>query len=351
MAEYDIRIPEKLQLLRIGLGGKDDLGIFAYYPSTQQTNFAVPSFCLAPMTDDPETMDVHGAIEQTLHDLLDYGGTTEDVRQIMGLVPLEELDDEAIESDEYIDIDLGWCIDGQLLGFERLDPEASDVRAILTDMQIAHIEEWFDVLSAENCLAKADAVAHDPSYRETAAKPDPLADLTTGKWRVHLVQEGERYGATGSLVYGDAISSGYPDAGEHYNDCQRHGHGLPLVEFYDVSQDPAKFPGGQFVSRYYMSTLLGLDDARDALTHIIGNGSSLSLDGGIPAWTVRGGDLKRVSDWLDAAHEALRGRAGEDERETPEQAVSLSGIERSSREAADVLSGRETHDGHETDAR
>lgn len=62
MAEYDKRIPEKLQLLRIALGGKDDLGIFAYYPSTQQTNFAFPSFCLAPATDAPDTMDIQEAI-------------------------------------------------------------------------------------------------------------------------------------------------------------------------------------------------------------------------------------------------------------------------------------------------
>lgn len=81
MAEYDKRIPEKLQLLRIALGGKDDLGIFAYYPSTQQTNFAFPSFCLAPATDAPDTMDIQGAIEQTMHDLLDYGATADDLWQ------------------------------------------------------------------------------------------------------------------------------------------------------------------------------------------------------------------------------------------------------------------------------
>ena len=58
---------------------------------------------------------------------------------------------------------------------------------------------------------------------------DPLADFTVGRFRVHLVQEGERYGAGGGFVYGKALS----------NDCQLYGHGLPLVEFYDVSQDPA----------------------------------------------------------------------------------------------------------------
>lgn len=168
MAEYDDRIPEKLQLLRVGLGGKDELGVFAYYPSSQQTNFANPSFCLAPATDDPETMDVQGAIEQTLHDLLDYGGTDEDVRAILGLVPHEELDEETLEGDEYTDIDLGWCIDGQLLSFERMDPEASDVHAVLTDRQIGYVEAWFDTLPAEECLAAAEEAVHNASSRSVA---------------------------------------------------------------------------------------------------------------------------------------------------------------------------------------
>lgn len=82
---------------------------------------------------------------------------------------------------------------------------------------------------------------------------DPLADFTVGRFRVHLVQEGERYGAGGGFVYGKDLSNG--SFGIPINDCQLYGHGLPLVEFYDVSQDPAKFPEGQFVSRYFMSTL------------------------------------------------------------------------------------------------
>lgn len=170
MEEYDSRIPEKLQLLRVGLGGRDDLAVFAYYPSSQQTNFANPSFCLAPASDEPGTMDVHGAIEETLHDLLDHGATADDVRQVMGLVQEDELDETALEYNEYIPIDLGWCIDGQLLAFEKLDPEASDVRSFLSDEQIAHIEDWFDVLPDGECLAKAEQVAHDPTYKGGGTK-------------------------------------------------------------------------------------------------------------------------------------------------------------------------------------
>ena len=60
---------------------------------------------------------------------------------------------------------------------------------------------------------------------------DPLADFTVGQFRVHLVQEGERYGASGGFVYGKALSNG--SFGIPINDCQLYGHGLPLVEFYD----------------------------------------------------------------------------------------------------------------------
>lgn len=332
MAEYDDRIPERLQLLRVGLGGKDELGVFAYYPSSQQTNFSNPSFCLAPATDDPDTMDVHGAIEETLADLLDHGGTADDVRQIMGLVPREELDETALEYDEYIPFDHGWCVEGTLLGFERLDPEASDVHAILTDMQVQHIEEWFDVLPAESCLAKAEAVAHDPSYRETVPEADPLADLTTGKWRAHLVMPGDRYGRGDALTY-------------EQQDADRYGSGLPMVEFYDTSQDPVAFPGGQFVSRYYMDTLLGTDDPKLGVP--LRDMRTLSLDGGVPAWTVSGTDLSNVAAWLDGAASRLSERdpagaaapGGRDER-----GVSLKDEARAARDASMALSGGETHE-------
>lgn len=74
-------------------------------------------------------------------------------------------------------------------------------------------------------------------------------DFTTGKWRVHLIYPGERYGLDGCLTYELNAYSGSPAAA--------HRASYPLVEFYDTSQDAARFPGGQFVSRYYMNTLLG----------------------------------------------------------------------------------------------
>ena len=329
MAEYDKRIPEKLQLLRIGLGGKDDLGVFAYYPSTQQTNFAVPCFCLAPADDEPDMMDVHGAIEQTMHDLIDCGATAEDLWQIMGLLQEYDIDPDYRDTGEYVSVDLGYCIEGDLLGFEKVDPEASDVRSVFTDGQIAAIEGAFDVLPASYAMTAASEIA--------AWSCDPLADLNTGKWRVHLVMPGDHYGRGDALTY-------------EPEEAVRHGSGLPLVEFYDMSQDPVTFPGGQFVSRYYMDTLLGTDNLKLGLP--IRDMQALSLDGGVSAWTVSGIDLSNVAAWLDGAHAHLSeqgdNKAAEHEvahEVAKEQGVSLKGEAEAMRSASDALSGE-----HGTDA-
>lgn len=115
-------------------------------------------------------------------------------------------------------------------------------------------------------------------------------DFTTGKWRVHLIYPGERYGLDGCLTYELNAYSGAPAAA--------HRASYPLVEFYDTSQDAARFPGGQFVSRYYMTDLLEDDSIAVSLDTMLKNGNQFSLDGGIPAWTVEGDDLAKVNDFL-----------------------------------------------------
>ena len=141
---------------------------------------------------------------------------------------------------------------------------------------------------------------------------DPLADFTVGQFRVHLVQEGERYGASGGFVYGKALSNG--SFGIPINDCQLYGHGLPLVEFYDVSQAPAKFPEGQFVTRYYMSTLLGMGSFGHSIGgHSIGEMSVFELVGGVPICTISGDDLKELHTRLCAARDCIEQETSHDE--------------------------------------
>jgi len=72
---------------------------------------------------------------------------------------------------------------------------------------------------------------------------------------VRIVREGDGYGR---------------------DDCLTHDEADPLVEFYDASQDSSKFGlRGQFVSRYYLSTLLEPPTDR-----------GLGLEGSVPAWTI-----------------------------------------------------------------
>ena len=149
-------------------------------------------------------------------------------------------------------------------------------------------------------------------------------DFTTGKWRVHLIYPGERYGLDGCLTYELNAYSGVPAAA--------HRASYPLVEFYDTSQDAARFPGGQFVSRYYMTDLLEDDSIAVSLDTMLKNGNQFSLDGGIPAWTVEGDDLAKVNDFLKKSCMEFSGSLPGDEKD--EDSYSLTG------EAKDATASR-----------
>lgn len=149
-------------------------------------------------------------------------------------------------------------------------------------------------------------------------------DFTTGKWRVHLIYPGERYGLDGCLTYELNAYSGSPAAA--------HRASYPLVEFYDTSQDAARFPGGQFVSRYYMTDLLEDDSIAVSLDTMLKNGNQFSLDGGIPAWTVEGDDLAKVNDFLKKSCMEFCGSLPGDEKD--EDGYSLTG------EAKDATASR-----------
>jgi len=100
------------------------------------------------------------------------------------------------------------------------------------------------------------------------------------QFNVRLVRKGERYGL---------------------NDCLTHEKDQPMVEFYDASQDSAKFGArGQFISRYYLDTLTGADrfsrgDVRD--------GGRLCLHGAIPAWDLDGPAAAMAVNWAVAENE------------------------------------------------
>ena len=96
-------------------------------------------------------------------------------------------------------------------------------------------------------------------------------------WNVRIVENGDAYGK---------------------DMCLTHDEADPLVEFYDADasfNDGPKDMGmklGQFVSRYYMSTLMDDGDP-------IGDGHGFCLDGGVPKWVIEGAAMKRVARFLN----------------------------------------------------
>ena len=87
--------------------------------------------------------------------------------------------------------------------------------------------------------------------------------LALSRFNVRVVRTGDAYGLNDCLI----------------ND------GAPLVEFYDNRH--MHTPRGQFVSRYFVSTILERAD-----------GLGLMLDGGVPAWTVSADDMRLVAAYL-----------------------------------------------------
>jgi hypothetical protein len=86
--------------------------------------------------------------------------------------------------------------------------------------------------------------------------------ITVDKFNVRIVNKGDKYGLNDCLVNDKA----------------------PMVEFYDTRYPHTQY--GQFVSRYYVDTILD------------GSDCGLCLDGGVPSWTVSAEDMKTVRGFL-----------------------------------------------------
>lgn len=159
---YDKQIPEALQLVRLDLG-LDESAVARYTLSDWNTNYEVPFFCIIDPSDADslDMIDFQGALEETLHAILDHGGTPADVRQIMGLEQESEIDPDDIMDGNFTPIDLGYCFSGSLLSVEAVPPETADDLGFLTDQQINNIEmsnagEQRNFLPAAKLLAAHD---------------------------------------------------------------------------------------------------------------------------------------------------------------------------------------------------
>ena len=112
-------------------------------------------------------------------------------------------------------------------------------------------------------------------------------DLYVDRWRVHILEKGDSYGA---------------------GDCLTWDKDELAVEFYDMNANKESFPKGQFTGgRYYMSTLLKLDEQGLSLEEQAANGRQLSLYGEVPEWTVNSDSLRVIAAWLEVVNKNIEG--------------------------------------------
>lgn len=139
------KIPLILNLIRESMGDPD-AAIMSYHSSMYDTNYANPLFCLCP-NEDFDFMDIAGAIEGSLHAMLDHGCTDDDVRAVMGLQRRENVVDDEGEmpgdgySDDWFPVDLGWYLPSDLDPGEVISPEecASTLHRELTETQVQQV--------------------------------------------------------------------------------------------------------------------------------------------------------------------------------------------------------------------
>jgi len=89
-------------------------------------------------------------------------------------------------------------------------------------------------------------------------------------FRVHILRVGAVYG---------------------FRDCLLNNDKEPLVEFYDIAAPTAIEPGGTFVQRYYLSTLVERSERYGFC--------GLPLWDDVPAWQLDGFAMVQVYRWLE----------------------------------------------------
>ncbi len=108
-----------------------------------------------------------------------------------------------------------------------------------------------------------------------------ITNLEGRHFNVRIVRIGDSYGLDDCLTHGEKMGK----------------DSSPMVEFYDLSYTTKFGPRGQFVSRYYVSSILGkcefLGKGLDAEM-----GIGLDLDGGVAGWSIDADAMDVVRSWL-----------------------------------------------------
>jgi hypothetical protein len=157
-----------------------------------------------------------------------------------------------------------------------------------------------------------------PTETSTATTDDHLAKLDpisvfafdNGYGRpmnARLLFPGDRWGRGGCLVWGQGSGSCIvnPEARKAILEENAYKVG---IEFYDAKyqNDPRFAALGQFITNYYLDTLLGKDRWSD--DGLVKGFRGLCLQGDVPEWSIAANAIKEVLAWAQAAILAIRDR-------------------------------------------
>lgn len=160
--------------------------------------------CIIPYGCD----DISSALEDTLHRLIDAGGDEEDLKRIMCAEKLDPDKEDPVELENFISIDLGYYICGQMMMFRILDNVQEYQRYCMKwyathGISLEDIIEFLDTDNPEGVYERLKTLA----YRETSNEPlDFIAYNNTEKYPAEISIDTK----AGTIKAFELKDNGYP---------------------------------------------------------------------------------------------------------------------------------------------
>lgn len=269
-------VPAGLTLLRLGADARQSLQIVEYTKTTGEV-----AHCLMPEALALTPSNVEDAIGSTLDLLEEHGSWSDLTRECLGLVPATELAGSGCDPASWTEVRPGWFLEGTPAKADWVESATPLAACGLSELQVRRIRDAFaSPEESPHALGRSLLLWTDPDISESATRGDLLLDC----WRLHLVRPGQ--------AAEDFSPWAYPR-----EDAEGHGHGLPLVELWDISGFDALEPEGTYVASRHMSELLGMDGQEP-----LSEGSGLASFGSA---TLRPHEAAAIAEWLDDALEDL----------------------------------------------
>lgn len=210
---YDVPLP--INLLRIA-GDYAHETVARFSVAAPNTSRVKDYYCIAREADD----NVVVMLTTTLNRYLDYDGPLDKIKEIMGLVRMEDVDEDSFVADEYIPIAFSWGVEGSIVSVEKLPREDIDLEKEFSDAQLqqivdALIDEGLGLkeamLFAEHEFTDWQAYSLCKAFREGVDERciRAFADPSYNHAQMRELARISKISGFGSFVFDQCLSEGY----------------------------------------------------------------------------------------------------------------------------------------------